>query len=104
MNNNTIESLREALKHSPDNTPLRLLLAENLLSLNRLDEAEQEFSYILKIENDNKAQIGLAKVFFKKGNYSACNVILEELIENGKQDIETLTLYAKGLLNEKSVE
>ncbi len=104
MNNNTIESLREALKHSPDNTPLRLLLAENLLSLNRLDEAEQEFSYILKIENDNKAQIGLAKVFFKKGNYSACNVILEELIENGKQDIETLTLYAKGLLNEKSVD
>ena len=37
MNENTIDSLREALKHSPNNTPLRLLLAETLLGLNRLE-------------------------------------------------------------------
>ena len=42
MNDNTIDSLREALKHSPDNTPLRLLLADTLLNLNRLEEAEKE--------------------------------------------------------------
>jgi transitional endoplasmic reticulum ATPase len=103
MNENTIDSLREALKHSPNNTPLRLLLADTLLGLNRLEEAETEYTLILKSSNDIKAKIGLAKVFYRKGNYSACNVILEEFIENGHEDIEALTLYAKGLLKENSV-
>lgn len=103
MNDNTIDSLREALKHSPDNTPLRLLLADTLLTLNRLEEAETEFSTLLKIANDNKAKVGLATVFYKKGSYSACNVILEEVIEKGTNEISVFTLYAKGLLQEQSV-
>lgn len=103
MNDNTIDSLREALKHSPDNTPLRLLLADTLLTLNRLEEAETEFSTLLKIANDNKAKVGLATVFYKKGRYSACNVILEEVIEKGTNEISVFTLYAKGLLKEHSV-
>lgn len=103
MNENTIDSLREALRHSPNNTPLRLLLADTLLGLNRLEEAETEYTLILKSSNDTKAKIGLAKVFYRKGNYSACNVILEEFIESGHEDIEALTLYAKGLLKENSV-
>jgi len=103
MNDNTIDSLREALKHSPDNAPLRQLLAETLLTLNRLDEAETEFSTLLKISNDNKAKVGLATVFYKKGNYSACNVILEEVIENGTHELAAYTLYAKGLLKENSI-
>lgn len=103
MNDNTIDGLREALKHSPDNGPLRLLLAETLLTLNRLDEAETEYSTLLKITNNHKAKIGLAKVFFKKGSYSTCNVILEEVIENGTMDISVFTLYAKGLLKENSI-
>lgn len=103
MNDNTIESLREALKHSPDNTPLRQLLADALLTLNRLEEAEIEYSTLLKISNGNKAKVGLATVFFKKGSYSACNVILEEVIEKGTNDIGVYTLYAKGLLKEHSI-
>jgi SpoVK/Ycf46/Vps4 family AAA+-type ATPase len=103
MNDNTIDSLREALKHSPDNNPLRQLLADTLLTLNRLDEAETEFSSLLKISNDNKAKVGLATVFYKKGSYSACNVILEEVIEKGTNEISVFTLYAKGLLKEHSV-
>ena len=43
MNDNTLDSLREALKYSPENLPLRHLLAETLLSLNRLEEAEIEY-------------------------------------------------------------
>lgn len=66
MNDSTIDSLREALKHSPDNTPLRLLLADTLLNLNRLEEAEKEYSTLLKISNDHKAKIGLATVFSRK--------------------------------------
>lgn len=103
MNQNTIDGLREALKHSPDNTPLRLLLADTLLSMNQLEDAETEYSNILKKSNDNKAKVGLATVFYKKGSYSACNVILEELIDNGTNTIGVYTLYAKGLLKENSI-
>ncbi|HPN69851.1 MAG TPA: AAA family ATPase, partial [Saprospiraceae bacterium] len=103
MNDNTIDSLREALKHSPDNTPLRFLLADTLLTLNRLDEAEIEYAAILKISNEDKAKVGLANVFYRKGSYSACNVVLEEVIEKGTSDITVFTLYAKGLLKENSV-
>ena len=103
MNDNTIDSLREALKHSPDNTPLRLLLADTLLNLNRLEEAEKEYSTLLKISNDHKAKIGLASVFFKKGSYSACNVVLEEVIDTGTNELSAYTLYAKALLKENSI-
>ncbi|MEZ4913332.1 MAG: AAA family ATPase [Chitinophagales bacterium] len=103
MNDNTIDSLREALKHSPDNLPLRYLLADTLLSLNKLDEAETAYSMLLKMSDDNKAKVGLATVFFKKGNHSACNVILEEVIANGTNEIGVYTLYAKALLKENSI-
>jgi transitional endoplasmic reticulum ATPase len=103
MNENTINSLREALKHSPDNAPLRLLLAETLLNLNRLAEAEEEYSTVLKYGEQLKAKSGLAKVFFRKGNYSACNVILEELIESNHVDVDILKLHAKALLKENEV-
>ena len=103
MNDNTIDSLREALKHSPDNDPLRLLLANTLLALNRLEEAEIEFSTLLKLTKDFKAKVGLATIFYKKGSYSTCNVILEEVIDNGTNDLSIYTLYAKGLLKENSI-
>lgn len=104
MNEQTIESLREALKHSPENSPLRHLLAESLLTLNRLEEAEKEYATLLKFQQDTKAKIGLAKVFFKKGNFSACNVILEEVIGEGIHDKEVYLLYSKGLLKENSIQ
>ncbi len=103
MSNSTIDSLREALRHSPDNIPLRLLLAETLLSFNQIDEAEAEYHTLLKISADSKIKTGLARVFFQKGSFSACNVILEEVIENGTQDIQVYTLYAKGLLKEQAI-
>lgn len=103
MNDNTIDSLRDALKHSPHNVPLLLLLADTLLSLNRLDEAETEYTNLLKIADDSKAKVGLATVFFKKGNYSACNVILEEAIDKGINEISVYTLYAKALLKENAI-
>ena len=103
MNENTIDSLREALKHSPNNTPLRLLLAQNLLSLSRYEEAEKEYATILSQEENAKAKYGLANVFFQKGSYSACIVVLEEHIEKGTKDAAVFILYAKCLLRENSI-
>lgn len=104
MNSNTIESLREALKVSPDNVPLRFLLANTFLSLNRLEDAEFEFNILLKYTKDYNAKLGLATVFFKKGNHSACNVILEEIIQEGVQSKDVLVLYAKGLIKENAIQ
>jgi|SRR5215217_3807540 len=103
MDDSTINSLREALKHSPDNIPLRQFLADSLLNLNRLEEAETEYSALLKQTNDSKAKVGLAKVFFKKGNYSACNVILEEVIDNGTTDVAVFITYSRGLIKENAI-
>lgn len=102
MSEQTIKSLQEALKHSPENTPLRMLLADTLLSLNRWDEAEAEYSTILKRVNSRDARMGLARVYYAKGSYSACNVILEEIIESGGVDIDVYLLHARALLKENS--
>lgn len=96
------DSLREALKLSPDNIPLRLLLAETLLKQNQLEEAEAEYSLILAKGDNAKAKTGLAHVFYRQGKYSACNVILESLLDTGKPDVDSLLLYAKGLLKENA--
>jgi SpoVK/Ycf46/Vps4 family AAA+-type ATPase len=104
MNNQTIEDLKEALRLSPDNALLRLLLADNLLASNRLEEAEVEYVALLRTSGEVKIKVGLATVFFKKGNYSACNVILEEVIESGTEDLNIYTLYVKALLKEGATE
>jgi len=103
MSDNHIDSLREALNQSPENIPLRHLLAESLLNLNRLDEAEQEYVHLLKLINDTKSKVGMAKVYYLKGNYSACNVILEEVIEGNSKDVEVYVMYAKGMLKENNL-
>jgi SpoVK/Ycf46/Vps4 family AAA+-type ATPase len=102
MDNNIINSLKEALKHSPDNTSLRILLADTLLNANRLEEAEIEYAAILKQNNNISAKIGLAKVFFKKNSYSACIIILEEIIGTEANNVDVLALYAKCLLKENA--
>lgn len=103
MDDNAINNLREALKFSPDNIPLKLHLADMLLKANRLDEAVIEFSELLKLSSDMRAKTGLAKTFFLQGEYAKCNVILEDLISSGTQDFDVLILHARALLRENSV-
>jgi len=105
MNNETIKNLREALESSPENIPLRLLLAKTLLQINNLEEAEGEYIKILALEAKNdKAKWGLANVYFRKEEYATANVILEELLELNKNDIQSLVLYSKCLLREGVTE
>jgi len=102
MNDNTIESLKEALKHSPDNIPLRSLLAETLFNMNKLDEAEAEYTILLNYSKEPSIKLGLANVFFRKGSYSACNVILEEVIGKGVSNVDVFILHARALMAENS--
>lgn len=103
MDNNTISSLREALRFSPENVPLKKHLAETLLHALMLDEAEKEYRELLTITDTAEIKTGLSRVFYLKGEYSRCNVILEELIQSGYSDFDGLILHAKALLKEHAV-
>jgi transitional endoplasmic reticulum ATPase len=103
MNPETIDSLKEALKFSPENVPLRLLLAETLIELNRFSEAEAEYLILLRYTSDSKVKLGLATIYFQKSNYSACCVILEDEIEKDKTNVKLLGLYAKSLYYENQI-
>ncbi|MGQ2985213.1 AAA family ATPase [Flavobacterium sp.] len=100
MDNNAIENLREALKFSPNNIPLRLHLAESLLNLNRLQEAEAEYKAVLALQDHAGAKYGLALTYFRLGQYATCSVILEDALHSDPDNINFLVLYAKTLLRE----
>lgn len=100
MDNEAINSLREALNFSPDNIPLRLHLASALLQAGRLDEASAEYKVVLRTTSHHDAKKGLAKIAFMQGDYSQCNVILEEIITPNTAEIDLLILHAKALAKE----
>ncbi|RPE08469.1 AAA family ATPase [Chitinophaga lutea] len=102
MTQSTIDSLREALRFSPDNVPLRLHLAETLLHLDRLEEAEKEFREVLAREQQVKALAGLAHVYFKKAAYATCNVILEDVLRQDPDNLDVLVLYTRSSLRENA--
>ena len=93
-----IESLREALSLSPNNVPLRLLLADHLLKASLLNEAETEFRTVLAHDTHNKtAKRGLSKIYFEQKKYSTAIVILEELAEQ-ENDVDLWILLSKASL------
>jgi transitional endoplasmic reticulum ATPase len=99
-----LESLREALRHSPENVPLRTHLAKALAGLGRFEEAEQEFREALSLAPDDSAvKFGLAECYFQQGKRSQSLVIVESLVGGRDTPPEALVLYARLLLNEGDV-
>jgi SpoVK/Ycf46/Vps4 family AAA+-type ATPase len=100
-----IATLREALKHSPDNLPLRQHLAETLLGAGRPEEAAEEFKAALSARPDDvKLKIGLATAFYQQGKNSAAMVIVEDLIKQRDVPPPVTMLYARLLLRAGDVE
>lgn len=66
MDDQMIDSLRQALEFSPDNVPLKLHLAQVLHQANRLEEAEKEYTELLRLTKDDKPKIGLAVSFLHR--------------------------------------
>ena len=104
MDESTIQSLTEALLISPENIPLRQHLADILVKMNRFNEAEKEYTELLKLSPEPRFKTELARVFFLQGEYSKCNVILEDVIEQGMEDFDVLILYTRGLLRENAID
>ena len=81
--NEGIAALRKSLEFSPDNIPLRQHLAESLLKLSRMDEAEAEYRAALALSPGNKdLQVGLAGAYFAAGKDSHALAIVESLVHS----------------------
>jgi SpoVK/Ycf46/Vps4 family AAA+-type ATPase len=97
--NDAVAALREAVRISPNNLPLREHLAQTLLGLGRAEEAEQEFRHALGLSPDNaKLKTGLAKAFAQQGKTSEAIVVAESLAKNQDCPPQAHLLLARLLL------
>jgi transitional endoplasmic reticulum ATPase len=104
-----IRQLREAIKLSPTNAPLRQALAEALLSSGFAAEAVGEFRVALKsLPDDVELKTGLARAFFADGKNSHALVVVEDVVRSEQAPARAFVLHAKLLAGigevEKAVE
>ncbi|QDU25923.1 ATP-dependent zinc metalloprotease FtsH [Anatilimnocola aggregata] len=89
-------ALREALKLSPDNLPLRRHLADSLLQAGRMSEAETEYKELLAREPHNtESRLGLARCFLEQQKTSAALVIVEDMLKGNSCPPQARVLYAR---------
>lgn len=95
----SINALREALKFSPDNIPLHKHLAESLISLGRLGEAEAAYRDALaQAPQSVEIKIGLANAYYQQQKNSEALVIVEDMIAQRDPPAEAYLMHAKLLL------
>jgi transitional endoplasmic reticulum ATPase len=88
--------LREAIRLSPENVPLRQHLAESLLGLGQPEQAEAEFRNALAMAPQNDAlKLGLARAFLAQQKASAALVIVEDMARRRDAPGAAHVLYAR---------
>jgi transitional endoplasmic reticulum ATPase len=96
----SLDPLREALRLSPENVPLRRHLAETLLGRGQPEQAEAEFKQALQLApGDGLLKLGLARAFHAQQKGSAALVVLEDLIRDRQSPGAAHVLYARLLLH-----
>lgn len=99
-----IRSLREAVRISPDNVPLRQHLARTLLELGRFEEAEQEYRYALSLRPDNQElKVDLAHAYYQQEKLSQSLVVVEDVVRRDDSPARAHVLYARLLLRSGDV-
>lgn len=94
-----IRRLREAVRCSPDNAPLRHQLADTLLTYGFFAEAAEEYRVALGLAPKNlEIAVGLAKAFYQQGKHSASLAVIEDLMKNADPPAEAYVLHARLLL------
>lgn len=94
-----IQALRDALRFSPDNVPLRIHLAQSLANLGRYEEAEREYRDVLASAPDRTdVLLGLATAFHQQQKNSQALVIVEDLTKRRDAPAKARVLYARLLL------
>ena len=92
------DGLREALRVSPDNVPLRAHLAQQLLAAGRAAEAEDEYRRALALAPREAAlSLGLGEAFLAQGKAAEAVVTLEALAAQSGRPARTLLVWARAL-------
>ncbi|MEX2187297.1 MAG: AAA family ATPase [Pirellulales bacterium] len=105
MNGDAVEPLREAVRLSPDNRPLRQHLAATLLSLGRFDEAELEYRDALaRWPDEDGLKLGLADAYFQQGKFSHAMVIVESLVKRQDTPARAYLIHARLLVQAGEVD
>jgi SpoVK/Ycf46/Vps4 family AAA+-type ATPase len=100
-----LEILREALRLSPENLPLRRHLAESLLAQGRPELAEAEFREALALApEDADLKVGLANAFLQQGKNDLGIVILEDVTQRRDAPALAFVLLARLLFSAGEVE
>ena len=90
------EAFREALAHSPDNVPLRRLLADSLLAHGLADEAEVEYRRALVLAPaDAHLQLGLVRAFLRQEKSSAALALVEAMVKRPDGPAEAFVIHAR---------
>lgn len=91
-----LQALLESLKVSPENVPLRRLVADTLLKLGRWDEAEQQARVALQHDtNDAGCKFILAQIYFEQGKLSLGLVLIEDVLATDKSRGPAWLLHAR---------
>jgi len=89
-------ALREALRLSPDNAPLLVHVAAQVLGLGGFVEAEALYKRALALAPaDAEAKLGLAHAFYQLGKHSAALVVVEGLTAPADAPARALLLHAR---------
>jgi len=96
MENDQIRQLRQAIRLSPQNIPLRLALGEALLAYGLADEAVAEYRAALAMSpGDDEVKLGLVRAFHQAGKTSQALVIVEDLVESRYPPAAAFVLHAR---------
>src|SRR6185436_1627925 len=94
-----VAALREALRLSPDNLPLRRHLASTLLGIGRADEAEDVLRQGLQRHADDvELKLALADAFYRQAKNSPALVVVEDLLKLSQPPAGAYVLHARLLL------
>jgi SpoVK/Ycf46/Vps4 family AAA+-type ATPase len=102
MDLNELRELEDAVRNSPDNVPLRKLLANALMKARRYEEAETEWKEALRLAPaDVHLKLGLANAFYEQQKLALGLVVVEELLQLPLPPASVWLLNAKLLLKSK---
>ncbi len=99
-----IQNLVDALSLSPDNVPLRLQVANLMMSEKMYAEAADQLSEVLKRSyGHTTAQQQLAECFYHMGKYSAAIITYEQL-DFEQLPVQSAAFFIRCLIKEHSLE
>jgi transitional endoplasmic reticulum ATPase len=99
-----IDALLEALRHSPDNLPLRLHLADTLHRAKRSGEAEAMYREALNLApGDDRVRLALARCYLDQGRTSHAAVLVELVVQRSNPSADAYVLLARVRLREREL-